>query len=37
MLAYPRGVDGGKFLVQMISTFLRDAWRKGGGVVTLWQ
>jgi hypothetical protein len=30
-LAYPSGEEGGKFLVQMISTCLRYVERKGGG------
>ncbi len=30
-LAYPSGEEGGKFLVQMISTCLRYTQRRGGG------
>jgi hypothetical protein len=30
-LAYPSGEKGGKFLVQMISTWLRNTTGKGGG------
>ncbi len=30
-LAYPSGEEGGKFLVQMITTCLRYTQRKGGG------
>ncbi len=30
-LAYPSGEEGGKFLVQIISTCLRYVERKGGG------
>jgi hypothetical protein len=36
-LVYPSGDEGGNFLVQMISTCLRYAYRKGGGGLgTLW-
>jgi hypothetical protein len=39
-LAYPSGEEGGKFLVQIISTCLRYVERKGGGyphrVVYVW-
>jgi hypothetical protein len=33
-LAYPSGEEGGVFLVQMIYTCLRCAYRKGGGWVS---